>query len=125
MLEFFPYRLYSYQFPFRKPDRRIFEAAIAKVGERAENILFVGDRIYTDIKPALKAGMRAALKSAYTNKDKEVPDGVWRIELISELPMIIEKVNAEIVTRGPWPVTRFSSDGSRDTSDKVKEVLNG
>ena len=118
MLEFFPYRLYSYQFEYRKPDRRIFEAAIAKVGEPAENILFVGDRIYIDIKPALKVGMRAALKSAYTNRGKEAPDGVWRIEQISELPGIIKKVNAETVTRGPWPVTRFSSD-------KVKEVLNG
>jgi putative hydrolase of the HAD superfamily len=94
MLDFFPYRLYSYQFDYRKPDRRIFEAAIAKIDEPAENILFVGDRIYTDIKPALKVGMRAALKSAYTNKGKKVPAGVWRIEQISELPMIIEKVNA-------------------------------
>lgn len=125
MLEFFPYRLYSYQFGYRKPDRRIFEAAIAKTGELAENVLFVGDRIYIDIKPALKAGMRAVLKSAYTNKGTEVPTGVWRIDKISELPMIIEKVNAEIVTRDSWPVTHFSSDGSRDTSDKVKEVLNG
>jgi HAD superfamily hydrolase (TIGR01549 family) len=124
ILEFFPYRLYSYQFEYRKPDRRIFEAAIAKVGEPAQNILFVGDRIYTDIRPALKAGMRAALKSAYTNMGKEAPAGVWRIEQISELPMIIEKVNSETVTRGSWPVTRFSSDGSRDTSGQVKEVLN-
>ena len=125
MLEFFPYRLYSYQYKFRKPDRRIFEVAIAKVSEPAENILFVGDRINIDIRPALKVGMRAALKLAYTNKGKEVPSGVWKVEKISELPRIIEKVNAETVTRGTWPVTRFSSDGGRDTSDKVKEVLNG
>jgi HAD superfamily hydrolase (TIGR01549 family) len=125
MLEFFPYRLYSYQFEYRKPDRRIFEAAIAKTGEPAENILFVGDRIYIDIKPALKAGMRAVLKDAYTNTGKEVPSGVWRIDKISELPMIIEKVNAEIVTRDSWPVTRFPSDGGRNTSDEAKEVLNG
>lgn len=95
MLEFFPYRLYSYQFEFRKPDRRIFESAIAKTGEPAENILFVGDRMYTDIRPALKAGMQAALKSAYTNKGKEVPAGVWRIEQIAELPAIIEAVNTD------------------------------
>ena len=78
MLEFFPYRLYSYQYEYRKPDRRIFEAAIAETGEPAENILFVGDRIYMDIRPALKAGMRAVLKSAYTNKGKEVPS--WCLE---------------------------------------------
>jgi HAD superfamily hydrolase (TIGR01549 family) len=95
MLEFFPYRLYSYQFAFRKPDRRIFEEAAAKIGERAENILFVGDRIDKDAAPALKAGMRAALKSAYTNTDKIVPKGVIKIERIEELPAIIEKINTE------------------------------
>jgi FMN phosphatase YigB (HAD superfamily) len=94
MLEFFPYRLYSYQFPFRKPDRRIFEAAIAKIGEPAENILFVGDRLGVDIRPALKVGMRAALKSAYTNQGKKLPEGALKIELISELPGIIKKINA-------------------------------
>ena len=104
MLEFFPYRLYSYQFEFRKPDRRIFEAAITKVGEPADNILFVGDRIYTDIRPALKVGMRAALKSAYTNKDKVVPNGVIKIERIAELPAIIETVNID--------------DGRRKTEDR-------
>jgi HAD superfamily hydrolase (TIGR01549 family) len=89
MLEFFPYRLYSYQYGYRKPDRRIFEAAIAKVGEPAENTLFVGDRLGIDISPALKAGMRAALKSAYTNANKVVPRGVIKIERIAELPAII------------------------------------
>jgi FMN phosphatase YigB (HAD superfamily) len=94
MLEFFPYRLYSYQFPFRKPDRRIFEAAITKIGEPAQNILFVGDRLGVDIRPALKVGMRAALKSAYTNQGKKLSEGALKIELISELPGIIKKINA-------------------------------
>ena len=94
ILDFFPYRLYSYQFEFRKPDRRIFEAAVAKIGEPAESILFVGDRIDKDICPALKAGMRAVLKSAYTNAGKNVPRGVWKIDRIAELPELIEKVNA-------------------------------
>jgi putative hydrolase of the HAD superfamily len=95
ILEFFPYRLYSYQFAFRKPDRRIFEEAAAKTGEPAENILFVGDRIDKDISPAVKNGMRAALKSAYTNADKVVPRGVIKIERIAELPAIIEKINTD------------------------------
>ena len=89
---------------YRKPDRRIFEAAIAKIGEPAENILFVGDRIYTDIRPALKVGMRAALKSAYTNIGKNMPEGVIRIERIAELPAIIENIN--------------SDDGRRKTEDR-------
>jgi HAD superfamily hydrolase (TIGR01549 family) len=99
MLEFFPYRLYSYQYKFRKPDRRIFKAATEKIGEPAENILFVGDRIDKDVTPALKAGMRAALKSAYTNTGKEVPAGVIKIDLISELPGLIEKVNKDRIQK--------------------------
>jgi hypothetical protein len=71
-----------------------------------------------DIRPALKMGMRAVLKSAYTNEGENVPEGVVKIERIAELPAIIEKINMETVTRGSRPVTRFSSD-------KVKEVLNG
>jgi HAD superfamily hydrolase (TIGR01549 family) len=93
ILDFFPCRLYSYQFEFRKPDRRIFQAAAEKMGELAENILFVGDRLDVDIWPALRAGMWVVLKSAYTNAGKNVPTGVWKIDKISELPAIIEKVN--------------------------------
>jgi len=99
ILDFFPYRLYSYQFDFRKPDRRIFEAAAEKINEPAENILFVGDRLDKDIEPALKAGMGAVLKSAYTNKGKTPPAGVWKIDRIAELPGFVEKVNAKTVAR--------------------------
>jgi HAD superfamily hydrolase (TIGR01509 family) len=94
ILDFFPYRLYSYQFKFRKPDRRIFEAAIDKMGVLAANILFVGDRLEVDIWPAIKAGMRAVLKSAYTNVGRQPPADVWKIERIADLPGLIEKVNA-------------------------------
>lgn len=97
ILEFFPWRFYSYQFEFRKPDRRIFDAAIVKMGETAEAILFVGDRLDKDIQPALRAGMRAVLKSAYTNAGKEPPEGVRKIERIAELPGIIEQINNEFL----------------------------
>lgn len=95
ILEFFPHRLYSYQFGFRKPDRRFFEAAVAKMGEPAANILFVGDRLNVDIRPALKTGMIVAMKSAYTNMGKRAPKGVWKIDRIAELPALIEKVNGK------------------------------
>jgi HAD superfamily hydrolase (TIGR01549 family) len=119
ILDFFPYRLYSYQFEFRKPDRRIFEAAAAKMGEPAESILFVGDRLDKDIWPALKAGMRAVLKSAYTNAGKSVPSGVWKIDRIAELPGLIEKVNAD--DRGRMTEDRQSA--FRPCQLSSKEVL--
>jgi putative hydrolase of the HAD superfamily len=95
ILDFFPVRLYSYEFDFRKPDARIFEIAAQKVGEMPENIMFVGDRIDIDVKPAAKAGMRAVLKRAYTNMGKKVPAGVWEINQLSELPGLVEKINGE------------------------------
>jgi FMN phosphatase YigB (HAD superfamily) len=93
ILDFFPYRLYSYQYEFRKPDRRFFETAQAKIDEPAENILFVGDRLDVDIWPAINAGMQAVVKTAYTNVGRQPPKGVRRINRISELPGLIEKIN--------------------------------
>lgn len=73
ILDFFPVRLYSYEFDFRKPDARIFRAAADRLGEMLENILFVGDQINNDIKAAAKNGMHAVLKAAYTNAGKRPP----------------------------------------------------
>ena len=95
ILNFFPVRLYSYEFDFRKPDARIFRAAADKIGEMFENILFVGDQINNDIKAAMKIGMYAVLKAAYTNAGKKTPNGVVKITHLAELPAIIEKINAE------------------------------
>jgi HAD superfamily hydrolase (TIGR01549 family) len=98
ILDFFDPRMYSYQFDFRKPDQRIFRIAAERIGEAPENILFVGDRINMDIAPALKAGMHAALKTAHTNTGKKIPPGAGKINLISELPALIEKINSQAVS---------------------------
>ncbi len=95
ILDFFPVRVYSYKFDFRKPDARIFKVAADRIGEMLENIMFVGDRINTDIKPAIKNGMQAVLKEAYTNIGKETPKGAWKISHLSELPGLVEKINGE------------------------------
>jgi putative hydrolase of the HAD superfamily len=95
ILDFFTVRLYSYEFDFRKPNPQMFKAAAEKIGEAAQNILFIGDRIDKDIKPALRLGMQAVLKAAYTNTGKKTPDGIHRINRLSELPPFIEKINGE------------------------------
>jgi HAD superfamily hydrolase (TIGR01549 family) len=95
LLDFFTVKVYSYEFDFRKPDIRIFRIAADKIGEMLENILFVGDRLDSDIAPAVKTGMRAVLKAAYTNVGKKPPKGVLRITHLSELPPLIEKINAD------------------------------
>ncbi len=97
ILDFFTAKVYSYEFNFRKPDTRIFKIAAERIGETLENIMFVGDRIDTDVKPAAKVGMQAVLKAAYTNIGKKIPKGVLKINQLSELPVLIEKINAGTV----------------------------
>ncbi len=41
--------------------------------------MFVGDRIDNDVRPSLKTGMRAVLKTAYTNVGRKLPEGAWKI----------------------------------------------
>ncbi|NIA16898.1 MAG: HAD-IA family hydrolase [Planctomycetes bacterium] len=93
MLEFFDVRLYSYEYPFRKPDKRIFLAAAKKLDIEPENILFVGDRIDTDINGSVAAGMRPCLKKAYTNINKTPRNNVMKVDKLSELPGLVENIN--------------------------------
>ncbi len=93
ILDFFAVKLYSYEFNFRKPDQRIFEAAARKIGLPPANIMLVGDRIDNDIQPAIKLGMHVAMKTAYTNAGKQTPAGALKIDYLRQLPELIEKIN--------------------------------
>jgi len=93
LLRFFPVRLYSCEFDFRKPDVRIFRIAAERIGLPPHNILFVGDRIDLDIKPALKIGMVPVLKDAHTNAGSNIPPAVHRIARLAELPDLVRKIN--------------------------------
>jgi len=99
LLDFFLFRIYSYRFRFRKPDKRIFQIAAEQLEENPANIIFAGDQINTDIKGALNAGMHAVLKRAYTNNQKKIPAKAYEINSLSELPRLIEKIDTEINTQ--------------------------
>ncbi len=94
LLDSFPMRLYSYELAMRKPDPRLFRIASERIGEAPPHILFVGDRIDMDIRPALDCGMAAAMKDARTNRGKPTPAAAHRIRLLSELPALIERINS-------------------------------
>ncbi|UCG59835.1 MAG: HAD family hydrolase [Phycisphaerales bacterium] len=96
ILDFFSVRVYSHDFDFRKPSVQIFKVAAEKIGEVFENILYVGDRVDKDIRPAVKAGMQVVLKEAYTNAGKKTPDGAWRVGHLAELPSLVENINARV-----------------------------
>ena len=94
MVDLFDLRLYSYQFSCRKPNKKIFLAAAEKIQTPPENIIFVGDRLDTDVFGSLRVKMMSVLKKAYTNSKKKIPKGVIRIEKLAELPEIIERINS-------------------------------
>jgi len=98
ILDFFEMQLYSHEVDVRKPNREIFRIAAERIGEPATKILVVGDRIDNDIRPALENGMRAVLKEAYTNAGRKTPPGAYRIRRLSELPALIESLNAAAET---------------------------
>ena len=58
----------------------------------------MGDRIDNDIRPALRNGMTAVLKEAYTNAGRKAPPGTLRIRRLAELPALIERINAAQTT---------------------------
>lgn len=92
--DLFSVRLYSYQFDFRKPDLRIFQEGARQIGQDCKHVMYVGDRIDKDMLPALKLGMTPALKRARANRGRPVPDGVHLIDKISQLPGLVDKINA-------------------------------
>jgi putative hydrolase of the HAD superfamily len=94
IFEFFPLRIYSHETPWRKPNVKIFNEAARQLGLEPQEIIFVGDRFDNDIKGALKAGMIPVLKAAYTNKNKPTPTGVYKIDLLSDLPLVVQKINS-------------------------------
>jgi len=93
--DFFAVKLFSYQFRFRKPSRQIFKVAAETIAEPPERIMYVGDRINKDIRPAVRLGMVGVLKEAYTNRGRRPPAGVWRIKNLAELPELVTMLNTQ------------------------------
>ncbi|KIZ13508.1 HAD family hydrolase [Streptomyces natalensis] len=83
-----------------KPDPEFFARVAAAVPFRAEEILYVGDRVDNDLRPGAAAGMHTALVHRgpwatiqwNTPEARELP--TFRIESLSELPEAIAKFNA-------------------------------
>jgi len=97
ILDYFPVQLYTCDFPYRKPDPRIFLDAARQIGVEPGRILFVGDRLDTDIKGSIAAGMRPVLKRIHANRHKTAPAGVIEIQKIADLPAVVEQLNAGVM----------------------------
>ena len=58
---FFEHRVLSSRFGFKKPDRRLFDIALDKIGVKAADAVYVGDNPYRDLPGAKNAGMDCVL----------------------------------------------------------------
>ena len=85
-----------------KPDAAFFERLIDEAGCPAEAILYVGDRLDNDVRPAQALGIpTAALRRGpwgYILGEQDALDRcLFRLESLAELPDLVEKHNAGLV----------------------------
>lgn len=87
LIDRFNVRVYSSDVGYRKPDRRIFDLTLDRLGIPADRAVYVGDLPHIDVLGARRAGMAAV----WMNRDGQTPAPqharhVPRIHRITELP---------------------------------------
>ncbi len=89
IFKYFDFTIYSSDAGIRKPDPGIFKIALEKLKVKSNKAIFVGDRLYDDIKGAKSVGIKAILKEKrpYFGEEEIVPDLV--IKNISDLKLYI------------------------------------
>jgi HAD superfamily hydrolase (TIGR01549 family) len=83
-----------------KPGVAFFQRLVEEAGYPAEQILYVGDRLDNDVKPAQRQGIATAFLRrgpwGYILQDQHVLDRcLFRLESLAELPDLIATHNAE------------------------------
>jgi len=81
--------VFSSEVGVRKPDPRIFQEGLRRIGAQPGEAAFVGDRLYDDVSGAQAVGMRGILTRQFRQEDdpKFAPDAV--IDRLQELPDVL------------------------------------
>ncbi len=96
LLQYFPHRIYSCDVRYRKPDRRIFHAALDRIGVAAPQAVFIGDNLHADIFGARRAGLLPIWKRPMHIRHHRLPnDNTPRIDRLIELPPLLDRVRGE------------------------------
>jgi FMN phosphatase YigB (HAD superfamily) len=74
----------SFRVGWSKPNRRIFEAALAEAGVEAGRAWHVGDDVGADVQGALDAGLRAVLVDARPGGPDGLPPGALHARRVDE-----------------------------------------
>jgi HAD superfamily hydrolase (TIGR01549 family) len=81
-----------------KPSVAFFDRVVTEAGCRADQVLYVGDRLDNDIRPAQEAGISTALVRrgpwGYILDDRAVSERcLFQIDSLAELPELVRKYN--------------------------------
>lgn len=71
----------------RKPSPELYRAALAAIGTRAEQTVFVGDRVREDYEGPRSVGMRAIIVLAHA--EEPPPNGIPSINTLADLPDVL------------------------------------
>lgn len=97
IMGFFKVFVLSSQTGFRKPDRRIFDAALIKAGKSAPECVMIGDRLDTDIKPANELGMKTIrITNSLFSQQEPLTDSehpTLTIKRLREIPSEMVRIN--------------------------------
>ena len=85
--------VFSSEVGVRKPDARIFQEALGRIGVEPLDTVFVGDRLYDDVSGAQAVGMRAVLTRQFRQEDDPEYSPDATIDHLSELPAILRSWN--------------------------------
>lgn len=95
LLEYLPLRVYSCQVGWRKPNRRVFQAALDRGSLVPAETLFVGDSLPFDIRGANRMGMISVLMDPTGRKKSWWIKPRHAIRRIEEMPRVVEQYGRE------------------------------
>lgn len=79
-----------------KPSKAFFDACTERIpGYAPQKALMVGDSLSSDILGGIRAGMRTCWVNPLGNSAPEAYTPTWQIGSLSELPALLESINAE------------------------------
>jgi HAD superfamily hydrolase (TIGR01509 family) len=94
LLEYFPTRIYSCDVHYRKPNPKIFQISLERVGILPDETIFVGDKFRPDIFGSGRVGMISVLKDPSGAKRNRRIRPDHRITSLRQLPEIIAGYNS-------------------------------
>jgi putative hydrolase of the HAD superfamily len=92
--DFFDAIVVSAEFGFRKPDVRLFQECLRRLGVKPEESVYIGNDTFRDIKGAKEAGMAGVLiMTQHGKKDPGVAAPDFTIERIDEIRGVLKELD--------------------------------